>query len=217
MKWSISRLKDFENCPKRFYLTRITKEVTQTVTEALTWGRTVHEALEARIKEGAELPEGLAHIEKTLRAMEEAYGTLHAELPVAVDSAFAPCGWEDDDCMLRGKIDLLAFNEAEAIIIDYKTGRRWLDLDQLKVYATILIHAGAQRALGLYLWLRDKRVDHIKIEREDAHIIRRMITKRIEDAEHKIARSEFPARAGALCAYCPALSICKEGQRRLKK
>jgi hypothetical protein len=49
--WSYSSLSSFLQCPRRFYLTRVVKEVKEPPTQATLWGQEVHSALELRIKE----------------------------------------------------------------------------------------------------------------------------------------------------------------------
>ena len=44
--WSYSALTSYETCPKRYQLTRVTKQVTEPQTEATRWGNEVHKALE---------------------------------------------------------------------------------------------------------------------------------------------------------------------------
>ena len=48
---SFSAIKMYENCPKRYYHQRITKEVKDTGSDATIYGERVHEALEHRLKD----------------------------------------------------------------------------------------------------------------------------------------------------------------------
>ena len=57
--WSYSSLNAFEQCPRRFKLTRITKEVSEPQTEATMWGNAVHKALENAVN-GVPLTERFA-------------------------------------------------------------------------------------------------------------------------------------------------------------
>ena len=46
----------YENCPRRYYYQRITKEVKDTGSDATIYGERVHEALEHRLEDKVELP-----------------------------------------------------------------------------------------------------------------------------------------------------------------
>ena len=52
---SYSSLKMYENCPKRYYHQRITKEVSDSGSEATRYGERVHKALEERLTNDNEL------------------------------------------------------------------------------------------------------------------------------------------------------------------
>ena len=53
---SFSSIKMYENCPKRYYHQRITKEVKDTGSDATIYGERVHEALEHRLGKQVALP-----------------------------------------------------------------------------------------------------------------------------------------------------------------
>ena len=54
---SFSSLKMYENCPKRYYHQRITKEVVDSGSEATRYGNRVHKALEERLDSDSPLSE----------------------------------------------------------------------------------------------------------------------------------------------------------------
>ena len=57
--WSYSALSAFETCPRRYQLTRVTKEVVERQHEASIWGNKVHKHLEHYANKTAQLPEEL--------------------------------------------------------------------------------------------------------------------------------------------------------------
>ena len=65
--WSYSALTAFETCPRRFELTRVTRQVKEPQTEATIWGNEVHKALELFAKDGKPLPKNLKSMRDTLR------------------------------------------------------------------------------------------------------------------------------------------------------
>ena len=54
--WSFSRIKAFEQCPKKFYHLKIAKNYREPETEAMHYGTIVHEAAEKYIRDGEPLP-----------------------------------------------------------------------------------------------------------------------------------------------------------------
>ena len=67
--WSYSSLSSFEQCPWRWYLTRIAKTASEKQTSATLYGNQVHKAFELRIRDGTPFsPEfaGFEPIAKTI-------------------------------------------------------------------------------------------------------------------------------------------------------
>ena len=54
--WSYSALKQYTNCPKQYQEMRVLKNYTVKETEAIIYGKAVHEALELYVKEDKPLP-----------------------------------------------------------------------------------------------------------------------------------------------------------------
>ena len=55
--WSFSSLKEFQNCPKKYYEIRVAKNYVSGDTEATIYGKEVHKALEDYVRDGKELAE----------------------------------------------------------------------------------------------------------------------------------------------------------------
>ena len=58
LAWSYSLLQAFETCPRRFKLTRITKEVQEPQSEAMLHGNEVHKSLELAVPQTLLTPAG---------------------------------------------------------------------------------------------------------------------------------------------------------------
>lgn len=211
LQWSISAIKDYEGCPKRYYATRIAKTHRPIETEQLTWGRRVHEHLERRVTENVPLPDSLAHIESVIAALLDGASHVEAELPVALDEHGAACDWSS--AWLRGIIDLAVFdNDGRALILDYKTGKRRRDFDQLRCYSAILCAVGIKKVIAVYVWLQDKTFDAIEVTADEAQTIIAEIFERMRRAEHDLKEEKIIAKPSALCAYCPLVYECEEGR-----
>ena len=66
--WSYSSLKQYQNCPKQYHEIRVLKNYTVKETEAIIYGKAVHEALELYVKENKPLAKKnpFARIDKTI-------------------------------------------------------------------------------------------------------------------------------------------------------
>lgn len=132
--WSYSRIQIFESCKlhaKLKYIDKIPeppRPLPPGKTEhANDRGTRVHEAAELYVRGGIELlPElGSFHLEfERLRAFFSD-GRVSLEGEWAVDSNWSPCAWGSDSVWGRIKLDALVWlTPTEAVVIDYKTGKR---------------------------------------------------------------------------------------------
>ena len=69
--WSYSALTSYETCPKRYQLTRVTKQVIEKQTEATVWGNEVHKALELFAKGQKPLPETMEEYGRYVRKIQK--------------------------------------------------------------------------------------------------------------------------------------------------
>lgn len=73
--WSYSALTAFETCPRRFQLTRVTKQVRESQTKATVWGNKVHKALEDFARSGKPLTPDLEKYAKYVKKIQSYEGT----------------------------------------------------------------------------------------------------------------------------------------------
>jgi hypothetical protein len=208
---SPSGLLDFEGCPKRYYHTKILKQYKFEVTEAITHGNEVHERLEKHVKKGEVLPTHLKHVEPIFGQLKSNGYTLYAELSMAISHEWKPLDFWDKSGYLRGKVDLIAIRGDEALVFDYKTGKRKADPTQLKIYGAILYHVLRLRKVeSAYLWLKSKESDNFLIDAGNIMQIQEEITERIGNVTNAEVTGIWQARTSPLCGWCPMLNDCKE-------
>ena len=87
--WSYSALTAFETCPKRFQLTRVTKQVVEKQTEATLWGNQVHKALELFAAKGQPLPPEMQKYESYVKQIL----SIEGKLKLFAALAFAMYPW----------------------------------------------------------------------------------------------------------------------------
>ena len=126
--WSFSRLKNFESCAWRVYLTSVKKHKEESG-EAAQRGTMIHQLGEDFAKCVIEtLPAELKHFKNAFKRLRHRYqeGKVALEEDWGFDIDWAPTGWFDDNVWGRMKLD--AFDredETSAEVIDYKTGKKF--------------------------------------------------------------------------------------------
>ena len=137
--WSFSKIKSFEQCPKKFYHLKVAKDYKEPETEAMLYGTAVHEAAEEYIRDGKPLPPEYDYIKAPLDSLNMKQGNKLCEYEMGLTADLEPCGFWDDNCWYRGIADLVILDEENktAWVIDYKTSKntRYADKGQLELMA----------------------------------------------------------------------------------
>ena len=123
--WSFSSLKTFTTCPKKFYHTKVAKDIKEPEGEQALYGKLVHEAAELYIRDGKPIPEKFAFIKPALDSLLKMQGEKFCELKMALTEKLEPCDFFSPDCWFRGVADLLIVDreKGEARVVDYKLGK----------------------------------------------------------------------------------------------
>tara|TARA_R110002012_G_scaffold290880_1_gene485061 strand:+ start:2144 stop:2821 length:678 start_codon:yes stop_codon:yes gene_type:complete len=139
--WSFSGIKTFEQCPKKYYHTKVVKDYEEDFnTEALLYGNEFHAAAEQYVQGAVKeldprFDYALAALDK-LKAMK---GEKLCEYRMGLTENFEPCGFFDDDAWFRGVSDLTILDRENGVarVIDYKTGKsaKYADTGQLELMA----------------------------------------------------------------------------------
>lgn len=137
--WSFSRIKAFEQCPKKFYHLKIAKNYREPETEAMHYGTVVHEAAEKYIRDGEPLPKQFEYMEPTLRVLLSMKGEKLCEYEMGLTENLQPCAFDAEDVWFRGIADLIIINRENKVakVLDYKTGKsaKYADKGQLELMA----------------------------------------------------------------------------------
>ena len=137
--WSFSRIKSFEQCPKKFYHLKVAKDYKEPETEAMLYGTAVHLAAEEYVRDGKPLPPEYVYVKAPIDALCAKKGEKLCELEMGLTADLEPCGFRDEEVWWRGIADLVILDEESktAWVIDYKTGKntRYADKGQLELMA----------------------------------------------------------------------------------
>lgn len=204
--WSHSALNAFETCPLRYYKTRVSKEIVEPQTEVLRYGNGVHKAFELRLKNGTALPEYLQSHEPLVASLLQKKGERLIEKQWAIDKSFRPVGWFDKSVWCRGVVDVGIASRDKAIILDWKTGKRKPDNDQLKLFAglTFAHYPSIKTVHTGFVWLAAGKIDSEEFTRAQSGDIWSTFLPRVKRLEIAYEENKWQPKPSGLCAnYCP--------------
>ena len=208
---SFSSIKMYENCPKRYYHQRITKEVQDTGSDATIYGERVHEALEHRLDKKVELPSESKTYEPLCKSIEGLGGTLQVEQKLTLSENLTPTTWWEKDAWLRCILDVLIIFEDEAIVMDWKTGKRRPDFSQLEMFALQVFshYPNIKKVKSTFVWLKDLSLDSHTYNRLDADDLWVKLLSKTERINQSLTNNNWPPKPSGLCRFCPAKNICE--------
>ena len=211
IQWSFSSLKDFINCPKQYYHTKVAKDFEKRASEQMLYGTAVHKALEDYVRDGTPLAKNYEIFKPQVDALLDIPGTRYCEHEMALDRDKKPCGFKADDRWVRGVVDLLIVDGNSAYIVDYKTGsNKYPDPKQLKLMALMtFVHFPEVELIkaGLLFVMHNTFIDE-RYKREDVNSLWALFEPDLKRLEIAFENAVWPAKAGGLCGWCP-VSSCK--------
>tara|TARA_R110002126_G_scaffold137958_7_gene282309 strand:- start:503 stop:1177 length:675 start_codon:yes stop_codon:yes gene_type:complete len=133
--WSYSSLSLYQQCPKKYYHLKVAKDIKEPMSEAITFGNTIHKIAEEYVGKGKPIPEQYKEIEPALLAIRNMEGEKLCENKLGLTADLEPCGFFDKKVWWRGIADIIILQGDRALTIDYKTGKKsqYADLKQLEV------------------------------------------------------------------------------------
>jgi len=211
---SFSSIKLYENCPKRYLHQRVLKEVQDEGGEASLYGNRIHEAIEARLK-GGELTTETKNYEVLCKSVDSISApdnaTLYVEHQLTLNENLEPTGWFDKDAWLRSILDVLVIRDDQAIVMDWKTGKRRPDFTQLQLFALqVFKHfPDVNEVTSTFVWLKDMKMDAEIYKREQTNAMWADLMARINRIHESLENDNWPPRPSGLCRYCPAKHLCE--------
>lgn len=204
--WSYSALTAYETCPRRFQLTRVTKQVVEPQTEATIWGNKVHKALELFAKGEKPLPPDLQKYERYVKKILSYEGKRVVEERVALDKNFRPTKWMAKDVWVRGIIDIGVVGSEKAYLLDWKTGKRRPDSNQLKLFAGLAfaIYPWVEKVTTGFIWLKSAEFDKEVFTREQLPEIWNEFFPRLDRLAVSYRDDKWTPKPSGLCKnWCP--------------
>jgi len=211
--WSYSALNQFETCPRQYHEERVAKRVKQTESKEMRWGKQVHRAMELFLKDEAPLPEHLKEFEDFVGRMKQSKGKLLVEERTALNAKLQPVTYFAKDVWVRGVIDAGVLLTERAILLDWKTVKRKVDVDQLKLFAAIgfATYPWVDSIETGFVWMKSKEFDKQTFYRDDVAEIWDDFLPRVKRLEHAFQEEKWPPKPSGLCrGWCPVpKSLCE--------
>ena len=233
MALSHSRLSDFNQCPRKFYLKYIDKAANFQMKQEdksihLVRGDNVHKALEAYLvkrKSGEQnVPESsLAEVQQTRPLIDQYIKTfgidnVHPEAQISIDDEWNRVEWFAKNSYLRAILDLICLAPTVAVIADYKTGK-FKDyapdngMGQLEMSSAIALSIfEVKEVKTIYLYVDHKKTIQKQYTQADKSKLVDHFT-----AEHDKVNSEsnFDPKSNQFCSYCEATKAQCPSSRKL--
>lgn len=200
---SYSRISLYEQCPAKMYYKTIAK-LQEAERAALKGGLDAH-------KDGEDYLKGkLKKVPKKYEAFVPEMVALkkhkaESELEWAFTRGWSLTGWWDKDCWMRVKTDAVYTEKTSAVVVDFKTGRRYDDKHEdcagLYALATGTVYPKVQRINVEYFYL------DIKKENKAVYLFKKNDLASLRaDWERRAARIErddkFLPRLNKYCGNC---------------
>ena len=123
----------------------------------------------------------------------------------------------------RGIVDRVDIEEDGLIVTDYKSGRapseRFVTdkLNQVLLYAAALDTLTGLRPVRARLLYLNQRIIEVQVTSENLSEVTSKLQQIWQELQKNYETREFKPSTGPLCAWCPFISKCPEGQDEVKQ
>jgi RecB family exonuclease len=215
--WSFSSLKTFQQCPRKYYHTKILKDVREPDTVATLYGKSAHTVAEEYIRDGVPVPPQFEYMKDMLDQLNAIPGEKLCEVMLGLTKDLQPCEFHADDVWWHGIADLVVLDEENGIAhsVDYKTSKnaRYADVKQLDLVAAAIFakYPKIKTIKSALLFVVSKEFIKAKHHAE-------MKEKYLEKPALDVARNEAAREngvwnpiSGPLCRFC-SIKTCEHNR-----
>lgn len=215
-QYSHSRLKKFEECPRRYYC-EITKENYKAPPdpEAFAIGRAAHELLELACL-GRATADKYPIAQEMIEDFHSTGGDIRVEESLAFTKEWKVTDWfRGPSLWLRAKMDLMVVDEDAVFIVDWKTGKIRVDEDQLALYALVAhkLYPDRPTILTSYIWLdHECKATTSVFHPQHMPEIEAKLRKRCDAVDRAYMTDDWPAKPNFGCRWCGVID-CEDRKR----
>jgi hypothetical protein len=216
--WSYSSLKTFQQCPKKYYHTKIARDIVEPDTQATLYGKAAHTVAEEFIRDGTPIPEAFEYMKPVLEQLNSIEGEKYCEVKLGLTKTLESCDFDAPNVWWHGVADLVIINKKTGTChsVDYKTSKsaRYADVAQLDLVACGLFakFPEIKKVKSALMFVVSK--EFVKAEHHAE-----MMTKYIQKSAKDVARIEAALENGVwnpvegpLCRFC-SVKQCEYNRR----
>lgn len=222
LAWSHSALKTFLACPKQYHEVKVLKNFKDEGSEITRWGERVHKHFELELNgeaATAATDPAFAIYQPIIERFRQTAGTFAAEQELAITSSFRPTGWFSPDVWCRGKLDAMWIDGVVARIVDWKTGKRKPDSNQLKLFGLLAFahYPELERITTAFVWLQTGKMDVEKFTRKQVPMLWQDILPDVRRLEYAFKTETWIPKPSGLCrnGWCP-VTTCTFNEQAAK-
>ena len=206
--WSFSSLKTFQQCPKKYYHTKVLKDIREPDTKATLYGKALHTAAEEFIRDDKPVPPQFDYAATTLETLDSLHGTKLVEVKLGLTKDLKACDFDAPDVWWHGIADLVVLDEEKGLAysVDYKTSKnaRYADKKQLDLVAVGIFakFPKIRRIKSALIFVVSK--EFIRAEHEVGRIAEYIAgpAKDVARIEAAIENGVWNPSSGPLCGFC---------------
>jgi hypothetical protein len=210
--WSFSRLKAFEDCPRRYHETMVKKDWPEEKSEMLEWGDTVHKAMASALRSGEKLPTKFKIFQHWIDKVNRTKGELLIEddCQWAITREMKPTTWFSKTVWLRCIADAVKLDGDAALVVDWKTGKS-LNGDPIQLMLTSLMmflqFPELKCVRSDFIWLQEDCQTTQVLYRNECAEQWANLMPRVIRLENATFQEKFPPQPGRFCRrWCPVKS-----------
>lgn len=188
---------------------RVLKNYTVKETEAIIYGKAVHEALELYVKDGKPLPKNYLRFKPMVDTLINIKGDKYPEYEMALTHSKEPCDFDSEDRWVRGIADLVIVDGDTAYVVDYKTGsNRYPDPKQLRLMSLMMFthFPDIQRVKGGLLFVMKNSFITEEYLRKDMDKSWGMFEQSLKRLETSYENDTWQANPTPLCKWCSVVT-----------
>lgn len=206
MFWSFSALTAFENCPRKYWATRVKKLVSDVGAHNI-GGDEEHQSIEHFFKLGLGLPDRMKPLQPLFQNLIAAPGEQFIEYQMCLTDQLVPTKFKDfDRGWVRGAADYLKINGPLATYLDWKSGKVRDEVeDQITLTALLVFqHFPAVQQVngGLFYYNHNKVKPHV-VHRGDVGLHWNGYFSRVAPMLQAKREDHYPPTPNPLCGWCP--------------
>jgi PD-(D/E)XK nuclease superfamily len=221
--WSYSRLKAFEDCPRRYHETQVKKAWPEEKSEMLEFGDAVHDAMATALRTGEPLPTKFKIYQRWIDSLLETEGELLIENDCqwAITRDFKPTAWFAKDVWLRCiadavKLDYRNNPKPAALVVDWKAGKS-ANGDPIQLTLTSLMmfiqFPQIRSVRADFVWLQENDRTQQSLYRHEAADAWADLMPRVEKLQQATNANYFPPKPNRFCrSWCPVKSCEYHGR-----